>query len=202
MEAKSFIQLFQDGERDAPNPLPRSLHRDRAHLLRLRLGVVAEAPGRGRREHLEQIHPVDARGRRYHGHRAPTQPQLRGIGAVVAHDSDRTAFAPGPPGPGRCGAPRRQPRALGSEPGAPTGGIELTPGCPPAARRAASASPSSKIAFTSPHDDGAWTGSAAERLRDMRATGGLGAEQGERHDADAIPAAVGDRSGVDDQGVE
>ncbi len=62
MEAKRLVQLRHDARRLPPDPRPESLHRHRAHLLRL--GIVAQAGGDSRQEQLERVDPLDARGHR------------------------------------------------------------------------------------------------------------------------------------------
>ncbi len=59
-EAKSPVQLRHEGGLHAPGPRPQPPHRHRQRLLRPGPGVVAEAGGPGRQEHLARVAPPGA----------------------------------------------------------------------------------------------------------------------------------------------
>jgi len=65
MEAERLVKLRHDGVRDDADPGPEALNCHEAHLLGLRLGILAKAGGGFGQQHLERVDPANARGHRH-----------------------------------------------------------------------------------------------------------------------------------------
>jgi hypothetical protein len=70
-----------------------SLHGNRSHLFRLRLGIDRQSTRCGGEQHLERVHPLDIRRYGHDRDDPTTEPLGGGIRSVVADDDRRPPFA-------------------------------------------------------------------------------------------------------------